>query len=140
MTAEQLQANRAAIVEWLADGETGLSSETMARHVAGRPWPKSKAHWAYTPHHPYDPDDFRRCVLMLESLPHPDHALARCRVLSPTWERLVDAWPELMALWERENDSRAKPMLYAAIKRVRAEADAAWKAANPDSTAVEREA
>lgn len=49
-------------------------------------------------YHPSDPDDFRRCYLLLETVPEWKEKLHLLKDLSPVWSNLVDNWAELTRL------------------------------------------
>jgi hypothetical protein len=88
-------------VKWLAVGEHGTSSATMFWKFTGIRAPYVENEDAPR-HHPHDVDDFRRCRLLLEQVPGFVHQLDRMRAVSPVWDRLVSAWPELCALMDAE--------------------------------------
>lgn len=50
------------IAWWLANGETGVSSKTMAFYLGYGIRPKIEGY-------PHDVSDFRRCFLLLETVP-----------------------------------------------------------------------
>lgn len=85
-------------VKWLASGERGASSEFMFQHITG-----VTVRDEGDPAHPHDPDDFRRCRLMLESCAEIASHLDRMRSASPVWARLVDAWPAICAAMDKES-------------------------------------
>ena len=51
--------------------------------------------------HPHDPDDFRRCYLLLKAVPEWKKDLHKLKGLSPAWSNLVDHWNELTEMFER---------------------------------------
>lgn len=55
-------ARQLKVVGWLANGETGTSSETMAFWLAFNIEKEDSGH-------PYDPADFDRCLRLLEAVP-----------------------------------------------------------------------
>ena len=82
------EKDRAAF--WLENGERGISSETMFGVLSGSGrTPKSG------PRPPYDPDDFRRCHLLLETVPQWRNRLDELKVLGDAWPSLVDNWDKL---------------------------------------------
>ena len=98
-------AQTQAILEWFATGERGLSSETIARHLIGQPHTGRKSfNGIYTPS---DPADFRRCMLLVESLPEPSAAIEQCRSLSKKWTCLVDDWAAITETLKREMADKA---------------------------------
>jgi len=86
-----LQAN---VLAWLARGERGLSSETIAFRAIGE-----RARWESEP---FDSDDFRRCLLLMERAPEVRAELPRIAELSPIWAKLVAHWDELTKLAYQE--------------------------------------
>lgn len=97
-TSEHLsaEANR-----WLAVGEQGASSVTMFWVFTGIRAPGSELGDAPCAH-PLDPDDLRRCRLLLEQVPEFVGKLPQMRAVSAVWSRLIDAWDELCALMDTE--------------------------------------
>lgn len=87
------------INQWFANGERGVSSEAMARAVAGQ---APKAIWAKYGNYPHDEHDFRRCVAFLDAVPQAREHLDRVARLSPTWKRLVACWAELESLFRQQ--------------------------------------
>lgn len=87
-------------VSWLASGERGLSSEAIVSHLTGQP----VGRWRHNDDsHPLDPDDFRRCQLLLRDYPLARLSFDRMRSVSPEWDRLVGAWGEIHATIEAES-------------------------------------
>lgn len=83
------------VVEWLRHGERGTSSETIVAHLTGFP---TRDHG-----HPHDPDDLRRCRLVLEACPELNRPfLDRMGECSPAWARLVAIWDDLCELMDYE--------------------------------------
>ena len=84
---------------WLANGERGISSEAIVSNLTGEQ--VGRRSWSST--HPHDPDDFRRCQLLLRA--HPLAAISFPKVMrtvSPEWARLVDAWDDIHTAIEAE--------------------------------------
>ena len=94
------------IGKWLADGETGLSSECMASVALGAN-PRRV-------HHPLDPADLNRCLKLLRAAPGVRRAFPKIRRLSKPWRAAIDHWDELEALfveevgwdWEKRREAR----------------------------------
>lgn len=81
---------------WLAEGETGMSSEAIAVvMLAGEPLP---ATWR-TMYYPRDIADFRRCLLLLARIPEWRARLGEMAGVSPQWARLAEHWGELEKLY-----------------------------------------
>lgn len=95
------------VLNWLLDGEVGVSSEAIANRVVG------KLVGAFDT--PCDAGDFGRCYKMLKACPSVD---IKCmKGFNRIWDNLVDAWSELTSLYEDEQwreiydkiDSCSKP-------------------------------
>jgi hypothetical protein len=82
------------IGDWLANGETGLSSKCMACVALGAV-PK-RIHW------PHDPGDFNRCLLLVESVPEVRQYFPTIRGLCEQWASLIDSWDELREMFVAE--------------------------------------
>lgn len=78
---------------WLINGERGISSETMFYYLSGRRIGKHESH-------PSDPDDFRRCYLLLKAVPQWKTQLHKLKPVSKVWEGLVDNWDKLTEMLE----------------------------------------
>ena len=112
-----------SVVNWLVSGERGLSSESIVEYLYGLPI--LERHWRRSaPHHPLDPADLRRCLLLLAESPETAAQFPRMREATPEWERLVDAWDGLERQFLAEiGELRgpahwSAPLTYAAMKRV----------------------
>ena len=93
-----------AATMWLAHGERGISSETMFTHLTG-----VNALRGDRKDHPYDPDDFRRCRLLLEAVPDLQPLLPKMADVSPAWAGLVEAWANICATMDRETPNWRNP-------------------------------
>ncbi|MDZ4341323.1 MAG: hypothetical protein U1E51_02665 [Candidatus Binatia bacterium] len=74
------------ILKWFGQGQVGASSRAMALAAVGMPNDGS---------HPYDPDDFNRCLLLLEAVPEIRQHMDRVAAINKTWAKLVDRWGEV---------------------------------------------
>ena len=90
MTTEQRR-----IVEWLASGETGISSETIAFRALG-----TKNGDPFGEGYPHDPDDFIRCLTVANLLSDETRAavLDALSLTCKEWATVVTNWRK----WERE--------------------------------------
>ena len=80
---------------WAENGEHGMSSKTMFNHLSsGLHISRIKNDYPTTPS---DPDDFRRCYLLLKAVPQwkEKSELERLKTLSKVWANLVDNWDKL---------------------------------------------
>lgn len=83
-------------VKWLTDGQHGASSRTMFdRILLGRDYDVWKSY-------PLDPDDFRRCELLLRQVPEMRANLWMMAGVRPEWRALIEHWDEIVALIEEE--------------------------------------
>lgn len=89
------------MVQWLANGQRGLSSNQMFKHLTGIETERDERRREEV-HFPYDPDDLRRCRLLLERCPELMPALPRMASCSPEWEALVVHWDDLCLTMDRE--------------------------------------
>lgn len=108
------------VLQWLSTGERGVSSETIVEHLYGIPltgrWGKS---------HPYDPDDLRRCLLLLQASPETRDRLNDMATCSSAWARLIARWDELERLFLEEAGANglsctgwSAPRTYKAMKDI----------------------
>ena len=78
------------IAQWLAVGERGLSSEAIALTALGVRPAGLRSMW------PSDPDDLRRCLLLLEMVPDTrERGLLVLAERCPKWASLVGVWDRL---------------------------------------------
>lgn len=86
-----------SITMWLAVGERGLSSEAIALTTLGLRPTGLRASW------PLDPDDLRRCLLLLEAVPETrEKGLLVLAKRCPRWAALVKIWDRLSATLRSE--------------------------------------
>lgn len=105
-----------AVLKWLANGRTGLSSETLAFWAA---FGIRKDGVNY----PHDPADFNRCLMLLQTAPGLRDQLHKMSGLSPEWKRLVARWSEVEASFLAEVgldwcNGRTAPLTYNLMKEV----------------------
>jgi len=82
------------ILFWLANGETGESSKTMAFKLLGIP-NGYKAH-------PYDPSDFKRCLKLVLAVPSIRDRLHEMGDVSTEWNALVANWDRVERMFMEE--------------------------------------
>ncbi len=76
------------ILQWFITGETGISSEAIACKMSGMNNDRT-----YT--HPLDPDDFKRCLKLVNRIPEIRTRLDEMRSVSPYWNALIEHWKEV---------------------------------------------
>ncbi len=90
---------------WCLNGEHGMSSKSIYNELSrGLGCPQLGNDRTAAPH---DPDDFRRCYLLLEAVPQWKSRLDELRKLSPIWSKLVDHWPRMTELIEQAMKSES---------------------------------
>lgn len=88
------------ILRWMLTGDVGASSQTMAHVIALDEKPRRASY----PHHA---GDFGLCLGLLEAAPEAREHLYKMKQVSPVWEKLVDSWAKLEALYRAEKQSGA---------------------------------
>ena len=84
-----------ALERWCEVGRRGASSDAMAHALGGMRCNDPKAH-------PHDPDDFSRCLWLLNAVPELRPQLPTMAGVSPVWAELVQAWDAIEALFMEE--------------------------------------
>ena len=78
------------ILDWLANGEIGISSKCIAMTMLGveitKPFERG---------YPLDPDDLHRCLSLIEWAPEIRPRLGEMRKIHPVWAALIDSWDEI---------------------------------------------
>lgn len=98
------------IIEWLADGETGLSSKTMAFVVGFDVVPKRACY-------PQDPADLRRCMQLLTVAPAMRNHLSKLTSICPVWAEIIKNWAELEATYNQEITKDLMPKTYSLLQK-----------------------
>lgn len=83
-------------LEWLAGGDTGISSKTMLEAITGIPTDRFDI--------PYDIADIGRCVRMLRQFPDLRPQIEKVMIKHKEWMPFIDCWKEL----ERRYDECVK--------------------------------
>jgi len=82
---------------WIENGEQGTSSKTMVKYLS-----TSIEYYVKHECHPHDPDDFRRCHLLMEAVPQFKSKIRRMKSVSKTWSNLIDNWDKLTKMLKSE--------------------------------------
>ena len=93
-------------IQWLSNGERGLSSNFMATVLSGiecRP-----PGWQYL-HHPHDIWDFLRCEKLLVAVPEYRARLQEMAVY-PVWDEIVPEWDTIVSKYEEEKENNYFPI------------------------------
>lgn len=96
---------------WWENGERGVSSEIMWYVLQGRPNPRHGSH-------PLDPDDFRRCYLLIKTVPEWKDRLPFLKPLSTAWSNLVDNWDKLTEMLEEQMRTKKDNGMYDLMQRL----------------------
>ena len=102
------------ILEWFSHGEKCKASEAIALTLLGAE--PATIYWRNGLNcHPTSSDDFRRCYLLMQTLPDTS-LITRLSVLELTvWPRLIRAWGTLCTLYEEERHQDEYPRLQAML-------------------------
>jgi hypothetical protein len=101
------------IVRWLATGETGMSSKTMAFTALGE---KYTSEW-----HPADPADLNRCIKLVDAAPAVRDSFPKIAALNEHWQAVIDNWDALRTAFIDEvgydwSKARSAPKTYEMMK------------------------
>lgn len=100
-------------LEWLRTGERGISSEVIFEHLTGLPIQRGRKDT------PNDPDDLRRCRLLLKRVPDFALRLPEMAGVSERWAKLVKVWQRLGEIMDQETAVSNKcPRTWAAMSRL----------------------
>lgn len=86
------------VVNWLFNGERGASSNSIVEFMEGLPVGTITGNGFY--HHPWGPEDFRRCHLLLEAVQEYRARIEEMSAVSDIWQRLSQSWTELTLIHE----------------------------------------
>ena len=118
-TKEPLSADTfRKVMQWFASGETGMSSTCIASTICGL-----ETRYTYTPS---DPDDFKRCLLLLKAVPELRSYLHLMRSVSVEWDTLMNHWDDIEACfmsevpeWLDGHSMKSAPKTYALMLKCR---------------------
>lgn len=92
--AQQRYVELQPFAEWLANGRHGISSLAIASvMLGGQPEADS---------YPKDPDDLRRCVLLLDAMPAWRQSISLMGGVGPVWAILAGKWFTLESVLREE--------------------------------------
>lgn len=102
---------------WRERGEVGTSSLTIWCAFTGGVSPHREFRY------PLDPDDFRRCKLLLDLMPEWRRELQRVTARFAWFGPFVERWAEFEALYAEESPNKSCPKLYVLMQVARKEAE-----------------
>lgn len=79
---------------WLIEGEVGTSSRTMWLALMGM-IDEPRRLDGFNLGVPHDPDDFRRCLLLIRNIPEFREKLSEVSKAFPAWEPYIREWEKL---------------------------------------------
>lgn len=101
---------------WLINGDTGVSSKTMAAIALGAT-NLSSTGWNIDA--PYDPSDFGRCYRLVQKVPEiRDHFPRIAKKVKP-FAGILREWDELVRIYERDKPKGTSDELYNRIRELR---------------------
>jgi hypothetical protein len=106
---------------WKERGEHGISSETIYSAFAG-----GQPRYMNVP---VDPDDFRRCKLLLDLIPEWRADLGKVSARYPWFAPMIAQWDEIERLYNLEVASGQAPKCYALMEKLGKKCDALRKVA-----------
>ena len=99
-----------ALLNWLASGDTGLSSRSILAHME-----HDLSVYAMNRnevHYPRDPADLGRCIRLMDIEPSFRVRIAEMGRYGPEWKALTEHWSELESLYCKNEDSGKAPECY----------------------------
>jgi hypothetical protein len=92
------------VIAWFNSNDTGMSSRTLAAHLAGASLVLSPTRGGedtriQPPSYPYDNGDLGRCIRFLRFMGWEDR-IKEMRGVSPEWTALAKHWDELVKLYD----------------------------------------
>jgi hypothetical protein len=86
--------------KWLDSGEQGLSSKSIFTKLSDLNIMGDWSRWGLQT--PSDPDDLRRCILLLDMVPEWRERIFEMSVISDKWAAAARHWAELDNLFNEE--------------------------------------
>ena len=107
------------VLQWLASGQSGLSSEVMAFTAVDIEQVGKFTLY----HYPLDPADLNRCIMLVDTIPEIREHFPKIASLSPRWKAIIDNWDELTATFLLEAGfnwikSHRAPQTYLRMKQL----------------------
>lgn len=78
------------VLEWMANGHTGISSTAMAFCSVDVEPPRKAT--------PRDPSDFIRCLMLVRKVPEVREHFSKIAQMSPEWRAFIGNWDRLEKL------------------------------------------
>jgi len=102
-------------LNWILSGDTGISSKAIWCVMMGMRYDEQWRH----DNRPSDPSDFGRCYRLLKRYPEWRKRLNEVAVVFPKWKSMVEAWPKMERLYERDLATGKSIELFALMSELR---------------------
>lgn len=99
------------VIQWLTNGDTGLSSKSMLYILSDRKYAFQKTFEKFGLCLPSDSDDFGRCYRLIKLIPELKENFNKLSDVSPNWELFVDNWEKLSHLYENNEYDKVYNLL-----------------------------
>jgi hypothetical protein len=99
------------VIQWLTNGDTGLSSKSMLYILSDRKYAFQKTFEKFGLCLPNDSDDFGRCYRLIKLIPELKENFDKLSDVSPNWELFVDNWEKLSHLYENNEHDKVYNLL-----------------------------
>ena len=86
--------NERKIIDWLANGRTGISSKSLAFEFIGVPYSDC--------HPPRDPADLGRCLLLIKTIPEVRKCVDILATKNEHWAKAAKVWDVIADSMEKE--------------------------------------
>ncbi len=120
---DMTQSIQERIVWWTKYGEHGTSSKTIwciLTNGSDFKFNYEDLKFVFIPEieytHPSDPDDFKRCYMLLKAVPEWRNELYKLNGISPVWERMVWYWDKLTKKLEQQIKTGKTNNMYELMK------------------------
>ena len=115
--ADQSQTVAQRVRWWVENGEQGISSKTIFSVIHGDDSYNGFTLLAPSNYcHPLDPDDFRRCYLLLKAVPEWLTQMDKMKSISKQWNGLVENWDKLTMMLEAQMKTGKPDGMYEFMK------------------------
>lgn len=99
------------LLTWFLRGEVGASSKTLVHFYKGEEFRHDDS-----PRGPIDVSDFRRCYLLVQTIPEIKEVFPLVAERVPSFKGVIENWDAISAAYERERGSGKCPETYLLLK------------------------
>ena len=115
---DQIAAPGSGLIAWACSDGVGMSSVFMARRLSAHAGLRFPGHRIRMSPRIHDPDDFGRCLGLLEAVPELREHVPKMAEHGKVWTAYVAHWAEMEALYQEEFRLGRAPKLAALMKRL----------------------